>query len=89
MKIWIDIEKPRPDETYTHSVTNNEDAKRLIIECERKGGNIRAINVDDNGIEMLQWLINRHTKYPILYHCKDENRRIAIHEMFEVHWLLQ
>lgn len=88
MKIWIDKNKPAPNETYTHCVKTNDEAKQLIISCESNNERIYAINVDDTGLELMLWLIHRQKKYPIIYHCEDENKRLEIQELFETHWLL-
>lgn len=88
MKIWIDAKEPAPNDTYTHHALNNDEAKSLIKECEKNGEVIRGINVDDNGIGLMKWMINRHTRYPILYHVEDESIRLQIQELFEANWLL-
>lgn len=89
MKIWIDAIKPTPDETYTHHALNNDEAKLLIKECEDREETIRGINLDENGIELMRWLISRHTKYPILYHVDNVDIKSKMQALFEAEWLLR
>ena len=88
MRIWIDANTPPPKEEYDGWAKNNEEAKAMIEQCEKQGDDeVRLINLDNNGPELMQWLLNRYTKYPIASHA-DEPADSEIQDLFLEYWLL-
>ncbi len=79
MKIWLDDVKPAP-EGFVHCKSVNEGI-RTIEEAERKHIKIELLDLDydlgeysfDGGdsIELLYWLCERQTFYPIELHTTD------------------
>lgn len=88
MRIWIDAIIQPTDDKYDEWAKNNEEAKAAIELCEKQGKDkVRLINVDNNGLELMHWLLKRHTKYQIASHAEKEIDS-QIQELYLEHWLL-
>ncbi len=89
MRIWIDANTPPPEEKYDDWAKNNEEAKAMIEQCEKQGDDeVRLINVDNNGLELMHWLLNRYTRYRIAAHDVEEEIDSQIQELYLEYWLL-
>ena len=93
MKIWLDDIREAP-EGYLHCRSVNE-AIKLIEECEHKE-KIELIDCDHDlgdfacdggdGIKLLDWLLERNTKYPIRLHTMNPVGRDNMRRMLERYW---
>ncbi len=88
MRIWIDADNQPTDDKYDGWAKNNEEAKAMIELCEKQGDDkVRLINLDNNGLELMHWLLERHTKYQIASHA-DEAVDSEIQDLYLEYWLL-
>ncbi|MBQ1887754.1 MAG: hypothetical protein II499_10590 [Firmicutes bacterium] len=76
MKLWLDDIRYAPS-GYT-AAGSVDDAKLLIIECERRAEKIEVLDLDydlgenshlgGTGLDLLKWLAERGTFYPVEVH---------------------
>ena len=76
MKIWLDDLRDTPA-GYTRAYCV-EDAKALIVDCEKRGEPVEVVDLDydlgmyecygGKGIRLLEWLHERGTHYPCEVH---------------------
>ena len=77
MKLWLDDLREIPKD-YTHHAHSVNEAKKLICCAEEVGEIIEQISLDHDlgdyfedggdGICLLDWLVERQTFYPIVFH---------------------
>ena len=94
MKIWLDDLRPAP-KGYTPAHSVNE-AKNLILECEKKNENIDVIDCDHDlgdfaydggdGIKLIDWLAERETYYPIELHTMNPVGRDNMQRTVDRYW---
>lgn len=93
MKIWLDDIREAP-EGYLHCRSVNEAIKLIeenehkeaieLIDCDHDLGDFACDGGD--GIKLLDWLLERDTKYPIRLHTMNPVGRDNMRRMLERYW---
>ncbi len=93
MKIWLDDVRVAPD-GYIHCKSVNEAI--LTIEANEENEPIELIDCDHDlgdyaidggdGIKLLDWLLERNTKYPIKLHTMNPVGRENMQRMIDRYW---
>ena len=95
MKIWLDDwrEPPVPGYLWAHSVS---EAKALILEAERRGEEILAVDVDyelgeyeldgGKGLRLLEWLASRGRFYPAEVHSTHDYGKPLMEKFIADNW---
>ena len=94
MKIWLD-DLREPDRTYWWVCSVN-DAKDLILQCERQNVPIELLDLDydlgnnelrgGTGMRLLEWLHERGTHYPCEVHSTHFFGAPAMMEYIRDNW---
>jgi hypothetical protein len=94
MKIYLDDIRPTPVGFVLAKSVNQ--CKDIIIQCENEGKEIELIDVDhdlgdyakDGGdaINILDWLVERNTLYPIAIHTANPVGRANMERMINRFW---
>lgn len=94
IKIWLDDVRKAPD-GYCHCHSVNETIKK-IIECEEELTVIDEINCDHDlgeyasdggdGIELIDWLAERKTYYPVKLHTMNPVGRENMQREIDRYW---
>lgn len=95
MKLWLDDLRHTPS-SYTGCRSVNE-AKALIIQCEKSGEPIEVIDCDydlgafegdgGTGLDLLEWLAERETFYQIEIHSSHPYGASAMEDFIYWNWL--
>lgn len=95
MRLWLDDVRPMPD-NYTHSACSVNAAKMMIKSAEELGEEIELISLDHDlgdysndggdGICLLDWLVERHTFYPIVFHTANPVGRTNMQRIKDRWW---
>ena len=95
MRLWVDDLRKMPD-NYTHHARSVEVAKIMIILAEKEGDVIEVIDCDHDlgdyacyggdGIELLDWLLERNTLYPIRLHTANPIGRANMQRILDRYW---
>lgn len=95
MKIWLDDIRNMPD-TYDIWVHSVNEAKRIISEIEHKNQVIDLISLDHDlgdyakdggdGICLLDWLVERKTFYPVIFHTANPVGRANMQRIKDRYW---
>ena len=94
IRIWLDDIRPAPA-GYCLCRSVNE-AKKLILECEENGTEIKLIDCDHDlgdqagnggdGIKLIDWLAERKTYYPIALHTMNPVGRENMQREIDRYW---
>lgn len=95
IKIYVDDLRPKPAE-FNVVVRSTNEAKKIIEEVEKDGGEIVLISLDhdagdfekDGGdfIHVLDFLVERETFYPIAFHTANPVGRATMQRMIDRFW---
>lgn len=95
MKLWLDDIRVAPPD-YTYYACSVDAAKMMIISAEEIGEKIECIDCDydlgnfarygGNGIQLLEWLTERETFYPIKIHSENPVERASMEKMIQRYW---
>lgn len=95
MKLWLDDVRQMPAD-YTHHAYSVEVAKQMIIKAEMQNEPIEVIDCDHDlgdyacyggdGIELLDWLLERGSLYPIKLHTANPVGRANMQRILDRYW---
>lgn len=95
MRLWLDDLRPMP-ESYDHHANSVNAAKMMIETAEESGEEIEIISLDHDlgdyakyggdGICLLDWLVERQTFYPIVFHTANPVGRVNMQRIKDCWW---
>ena len=95
MQLWLDDIRPMPND-YTHHAHSVNEAKTFIINAEKNGEDIELISLDHDlgdyvddggdGICLMDWLVERQTCYPVIFHTANPVGRANMQRMKDRYW---
>lgn len=95
MKLWLDDVRPAPN-GYDYHAYSVDAAKMMIKSAEELGEEIEIISLDHDlgdyakhggdGICLLDWLVERHTFYPVIFHTANPVGRANMQRIKDRWW---
>lgn len=95
MRIWLDDIRDMP-ENFSHHAHSVNEAKRLVVQAERNNEQIELISLDHDlgdfeydggdGIYFMDWLLDRQTFYPVVFHTANPVGRANMQRMKDRWW---
>jgi response regulator of citrate/malate metabolism len=95
MFLWLDDIRPMPDD-FTHHARSVNEAKKLIKLAEEEDEEIELISLDHDlgdyasdggdGICLLDWLVERNTTYPVIFHTANPVGRANMQRIKDRFW---
>jgi hypothetical protein len=95
MQLWLDDIRSMPDD-YTHHAHSVNQAKRMIVQAEEDNEEIELISLDHDlgdyaydggdGIRLMDWLVERETYYPVVFHTANPVGRMNMRRMKDRYW---
>jgi hypothetical protein len=95
MFIWLDDIRPMPDD-FTHHAHSVNEAINIIEQAEYLDEDVELISLDHDlgdyacdggdGICLLDWLVERNTLYPVVFHTANPVGRANMQRMKDRFW---